>query len=371
MKFFYKPSFLFSKKPLHNRIDQAAQELYEKLENFNFATLGISDYTRNYLFQDHISNLERCLQKYSFILATVVEKTGLPLEKITFMDYGGGVGILALLARQAGAQTVLYNDIYDVSCKDAQIIACALDLEADHYICGDIDQVVSYCRAHEIACNGIGSYDVLEHIYDVPMFMKTIEKVPTSGPLCVMMASGANGANPRIRNALQKLHHDHEYEDRLNEWGHKKRDCLQSFFSVRKQIIQEYDSTLSNKEVTAITAITRGKIKADIHATVDRYKKTGSLPAVPSYTDTCDPYTGNWSEHLLDPYEVCSYVDQTKFKTNVVCGYYGHNTDWKRKTVGMLLNGLNACMPTKLALKSAPFYAIVLEITGSNRSKLL
>lgn len=40
-----------------------------------------------------------------------------------FVDYGAGTGIMSLLAREMGFGAVLYVDIYDVSCRDAELIA--------------------------------------------------------------------------------------------------------------------------------------------------------------------------------------------------------------------------------------------------------
>ena len=51
--------------------------------------------------------------------------------------YGGGHGMLALLAKASGIGTVIHNDIYKISCKDAQCIGNDLDLAADDDEGGD------------------------------------------------------------------------------------------------------------------------------------------------------------------------------------------------------------------------------------------
>ena len=55
----YKAARLPKNHNLCSTIDAAAQRLREKLSSFNFATINISDYNKNYLFQDHLSNLTR------------------------------------------------------------------------------------------------------------------------------------------------------------------------------------------------------------------------------------------------------------------------------------------------------------------------
>ncbi|MBA7485996.1 hypothetical protein ES707_21548 [subsurface metagenome] len=63
-----------------------------------------------------------------------------------FLDYGSGSGMLYLLAKQLGIGTVVYNDIYDVSCHDAKIIAKSIGNEADYYVQGNIDDVIIFFR---------------------------------------------------------------------------------------------------------------------------------------------------------------------------------------------------------------------------------
>lgn len=79
---------------------------------------------------------------------------------------------MSLLAAELGVGTVIYNDIYDVSCKDIEILSNALGLKPDHIVCGDVDDLVSYLQEKSISINVIVSYDVLEHIYDVDSHLR-------------------------------------------------------------------------------------------------------------------------------------------------------------------------------------------------------
>jgi 2-polyprenyl-3-methyl-5-hydroxy-6-metoxy-1,4-benzoquinol methylase len=350
---------LVIEKNLTSEINTAASRLYKKLKTLNTATLSISDYNRNYLIKDHLGNLTRTLQKYSYILFSSVQATGLPLSDITFLDYGGGIGILALLAREAGIKTVLYNDIYAVSCDDARTLGRTLAIEADHYITGDIDDVIIYTKNNTLACNIIASYDVIEHVYNIDTFLKKITELSTAKRFTVFMSSGANIYNYRIRKTLQKHHEEHEYADRIDALGdHKQRDCLESFFSVRKKMIQEFAPSLSEDELVILARATRGKIKNDILRVVSEYKEKTILPAVPLTTDTCDPYTGNWSEHLMDPYQLKTVLEKEGFYTKVLCGLYGRQHHTFKNYITTSLNNVISYIPTKIGLRIAPFYTI-------------
>ncbi|HJM69087.1 MAG TPA: hypothetical protein QGF02_04020 [Candidatus Babeliales bacterium] len=357
----YKAARLPKNHNLCSTIDAAAQRLREKLSSFNFATINISDYNKNYLFQDHLSNLTRSLQKYSYILSWALASTNKPLKDITFMEYGGGVGILSLLAKEVGIGTVLYNDIYSVSCEDAQEIGKALGCEAQEYITGDIDEVIEFVQEKKLSCDAVASYDVIEHVYDIELFLSKLKEL-SNGNLSIFMSSGANGTNPRIKKALTQLHHQHEYEDRLNLWGHKKRDCLQSFFNERKAMIQEYKPRYADNLVDKLTRATRGMIKQDIHACIDKYEQTKVIPTEPTVSDTCDPHTGNWSEHLMDPQRLITVLKENGFDAQVIPGYYGHNHSKLKNHLSSALNGSISLIPG-IGLKLAPFYSLSGTIT--------
>lgn len=82
----------------------------------------------------------------------------------SILDYGGGTGILSILALELGIHEVYYNDIYDISCIDAKKIANAMGYVKKAYIKGDVVEVYRFCKENNVFFDGIVSYDVLEHI---------------------------------------------------------------------------------------------------------------------------------------------------------------------------------------------------------------
>src|SRR5207302_7833311 len=124
------------------------------------------------------------------------------LAELTLLDHGGGSGVMSLFALELGVGTVVYNDIYDVSCADATRLAQAVDLRLEHSVCGDVDAIVSYLEENGIELNAAVSYDVLEHIYDIPGFLRAFAAAPISERFFRMVfASSANIKNRRyLRN---------------------------------------------------------------------------------------------------------------------------------------------------------------------------
>jgi len=122
-----------SRSDWESKIRREAKELSVKLRVINPSSIDISEYNQRYL-KDKLENLESELAKDAHIMKNVLRDCEKPAADIVFLDYGGGTGFLSLLAKQLGIGTVIYNDIYDVSCRDAQGIAESAGCRADHYI---------------------------------------------------------------------------------------------------------------------------------------------------------------------------------------------------------------------------------------------
>jgi SAM-dependent methyltransferase len=341
MEFMYKHAYLPKDKRLLMNINSASKRLCDKLESLDIEAMEISDYNKVY-FGERKSNLTESLQLYSYILAWSLAESKVPLNKFVFLDYGGGSGMLSLLAKELNIGTVIYNDIYDISCRDAEIIGKLIGNEADYYIQGDIDNVINYLKAKSLSCNAIASYDVIEHVYDIEMFLKKLRSL-SNGSLTVCMSSGANIFNPLIKNSLMNKQVETEYKDREKKFGHKERDCTKSYIKARKEIILEYLSKNNKKlpeiEVDKLAKTSRGMMDSDIKKCVEIYLKTGQFPREPDHpTNTCDPYTGNWAEHLMNPYDLIEILSTSGFKVKMLSGYYGSHRNVIKEVIRRSLN---------------------------------
>lgn len=356
--------FSFSRLPkdeqLVTSVNAAAGRLFQKLKAMDSKSLDISDYNHRYL-KDKLNNLTNSLQLFSYILCWALADSKTPLKDFVFLEYGGGTGMLSLLAKELGIGTVLYNDIYEVSCRDAERIGKAIGVHVDHYVAGDIDEVLAFVKAKKIECRAVASYDVIEHIYDVETFFKKVPALSGSA-LTVMMASGANDLNPLIRYQEVKKQHVAEYQDRVKATGHKERDSLAAYLKIRKEMVLEYlqaqGKVLAEAEIELLAKNTRGMIKADIHRSVQRFIDSGQMIPPPSHpTNTCDPHTGNWAEHLMDPFALASGLADSGFSTKVLGGYWGKLNGRLKRTVAKVLN-IQISLFQKHGLRVAPFYSI-------------
>jgi len=360
MDFIFRFATLPGDAALLARLDAAAARLAGKLTRLDLDAVGVSDYIKRYA-RAHIAHLRQTLQRYTYLLAwALADQDGAPGD-LTVLDYGGGCGILSMLAKETGFGTVVYSDIYDVSCRDARLFARAAGCEAEHYVEGDIEAVIAWAQKSSIRCDAIVSYDVLEHIYDVEAFLRRLGAL-SPGRLTAVLASAANPANPKVVRRLMATHRERELKDREKTEGHKQRDSLRAYLSARRKIIAQHAPSLSPEEVDRLASATRELIKADIEACVDAYVATGRIPRQPAHpTNTCDPYTGNWAEHLMDLDGLTRALAESGFRVRVLGGYHtdteaaviGHRKRFERLLQNLLVSALG-----RRGLRFAPFFTL-------------
>jgi len=306
-------------------VNEAAGRLHYKLKKIDLESLNISDYNKRY-FGSLLRNLRSNLQKYAYILAWSITKIDIPLNKLVFLDYGGGSGMLSLLAKECKVGTVIYNDIYDVSARDAELIGKAIGDQADYYIPGDINDVIDFLKEKSVKCNAIANYDVIEHIYDIEEFLKKIPMISDNN-LRVFFSSGANPYNPVIKRKLIKNHYRCELSDREQKFGSKKRDPLEAYSKIRRKLIKDLNPDLSEDQVDYLVTATKGLIEHDIKKAVNEFSTSGTVTLKQKYpqypSNTCDPYTGNWAEHLMDIYRLRNVLQSQNFQADIWRGYYG------------------------------------------------
>lgn len=363
MEFSYPNARLPNDDRVCEGINEAAARLHRKLSHLSVDLLDISEYNKRYLGA-YLGSIRSALQLYSYLLSWSVAFTGVPLGEFVFIDYGGGSGLLSLLAKEFGVGTVIYNDIYDVSCNDAKLIGQAVQDEADYYVRGDLDELIDFLRTSSIRCNAIASYDVIEHIYDIEEFLSRLHDL-SNAPFNVVLGSGANSLNPRIRRSLMREHRKVEYTDRERKTGHKERDSLRAYFSIRKAIISHHAPALSAPEVEQLAEATRGLIESGIVNCTEEYLRTGIISCEPDHpTNTCDPYTGNWMEHLMDIGHLEEILSES-FEVGVLSGYYGSGSSRAIKnSAAYVVNFLLSLLGRK-GLILAPYFVLYARKTSA------
>jgi 2-polyprenyl-3-methyl-5-hydroxy-6-metoxy-1,4-benzoquinol methylase len=345
---------------LIGKLLEAGGRLASKLSQLSLGEDAISPFASAYL-EGKLEEVGPTLQRDVFLLAWALAPLldFMEMRQVVMVDYGGGVGDLSLLAREAGVGTVVYTDIYDVMCRDARRIARSLGLEADHYVAGDINVLLSFVQEKECSCHAVVSYDVLEHMYDVEEFLM---KVPglSSGNLVLALASAANPKNPLIERRLRKLQHKMEFIGTVRTEGEDPRDTPLAYRPLRRALIAERAGNLRPEEMDLLAARTRGMRISDIEKALEAYKASRTLPPVAEHpTNTCDPFTGNWCEQFLDPRSVAGKLRERGFSARVLPGYYGsHGGGSRGKRVARL--GANVAIRALgvQGLVVAPFYCV-------------
>jgi hypothetical protein len=343
---------------LTDKIRTAQIRLRNKLQKLDLQAAGISEYNQRYLGKDKFRKLENELKLYGRLIYLSISHSFIPIENAVIIDYGGGCGIFSLLAKELGIGTVIYNDIYDVSCMDVKLLSGILKLKLDHVICGDIDDVISYLKKNHITfISSITSYDVLEHIYDVEAHFKKLDSL-LDGEFRVVYGSSANIHNQNYVRGVTNIQIETEYKNKERQWGHKERDCLRAFIDIRKEIIADYAPELLSAQVEELSHLTRGLIQSDIEKCVNEYQLTGNISYRPAHpTNTCDPYTGNWCEHLMDTQWIERVLEAAGFDVEILPGYYILSGSLRRKTAQYLINVAIKLFGRRIMSK-APYFVV-------------
>ena len=351
----------------HNIISKAIDKLFSKIKVLNLHNLNISEYNRNYL-KKYIDNYSFYMSLYSQLLLKALKKLNKPISESSFIDYGGGCGMLSFLAKEIGFKIVVYNDINKNSINETQIISRHLDIAIDYYICGDIEEFINEINLYNIRPDLICSFDVLEHIYDLEFWIKTIANIKSEFSLLFM--TSANSCNPFITNRLKKLHIKSEYKGVDKNIRCNDIYLNTSFLEERGRIIRNKFPDLNNNDINLLSLKSRGLRKDDIEKVVYDYIKTGEIfYNIKHPTNTCDPYTGSWTEKLIDLKKLKILIKCNNLKVDISNSFYSYSNNKILNVLKYLLNKLNRVLGPKILLFS-PAYTLEIQkpLTQDNLS---
>ncbi|MGI9598299.1 MAG: hypothetical protein ACR2QK_19200 [Acidimicrobiales bacterium] len=338
-------------------IGRAAARLDTKLGSLDPDALPISELYRRILSDIQASTVG-ALQLFGYILQWSLRGIDKPLDEVTLIGVGGGLGTLTLLARELGIGTVVYNDIYDTACRDAQVVAERLGLEADHYAPGDLGDLVAETERLGLDVDAVGSYDVIEHVYDIDSYMTGLAGLP--GPrLSIAMASGANMYNRRYRNWIMPFQRQCEFEGRTADADHYERDTVRAYVDIRRDMITATGPDLAEAEVERLVTHTRGLRQEDIERATQAFVERRELPPVIDHpTNTCDPFTGNWQEHLMNPDELVELLRGQGYEAGWQSGYFqARSPNPAKRTAARVINFGIRCF-NRAGIRLAGYYLV-------------
>lgn len=313
MNFIYKYTCLKVNKDLKNATNAAASRVHERLTSAGVHGPRMDEHYRKQYYEPHLKGLVSKLRNCAYHVMWAMAGSQRPLSDMRLIDHGGGLGLIGLLAKELGVGRVIYNDIDPRFLEAAQGIATMANAEADQYILGEVNELVEELAGDAI--DALVSYDVLEHIYDLDDFFATLLRAPCC-PRILFMSSGANMFSPRyLLNVIPK------------QRGWELLNCCK-----RIAMIRDCAPDLREEEIVLLCNKTRMLVRSEIECVVKRYlgnkklelpKKTGANAYDPFRSNTVDPETGWWNEHLLSPFYLTSQLRKYGFTAKTKFGFYG------------------------------------------------
>ncbi len=311
-----------------------------KLSTIDVASISedkrVTDYLK-YLLQ----HKKYFLKIYSFALNEAVKNSTKQINELTILDFGTGNGLLALYAKHCGFKLVYASDIYSNFIASAKKLSQSINIEVDEWmVCNEFDLFNNFSTKQ---IDIIVGTDVIEHVYDLDIFFANIYEL-----------------NKNIISAFTTASVDDNYFKRKKLEQLMLKDELE-FVEIRKNIIQQHDSSFDEKQLEILSKATRGLIKNDIITYVDDYKKSELLqPININKYNTCDPLTGSFTERILTIEEYKKIYHQHQFKLNIISGFYNDEGNILKTILIKLINFSINCFNKKYFSRTiAPFILLI------------
>jgi hypothetical protein len=201
----------------------------------------------------------------------------------------------------------------------------------------------------------------LEHIYDIEFWIKTITQIDYD--FSILSMTSANSRNPFIVYRLKKLQVKAEYEGVENNLRRVDIYSDTSLLEERRKIISNKFPDLNSGDIKMLSINTRGLIKDNIEKVVNDYIKTGEVPSKMKHpTNTCDPYTGSWTEKLIDLKQLKTYIKSKNLIVDISNSFYSYSNNKRLNLLKYLLNQLIKAVGPGILFFSPSF---ILEIQKS------
>lgn len=289
---------------------------------------------------------------YNRVLSMGVDVTPKKIEDIHVLDYGAGLGLMGIFAAFCGFGKVSINDISPSFLSAAQILSEQIGVKNIHFIGGSLEKEMDDKKWG--SPDLLVATDVIEHIYDLDDFLFCCKRMNQN--ISMVFSTGSNPANRRKVLKLRKLQYRDEWlgnpadnADMLAGYEHE------AYRSMRKKMILDHSPSLTGAEVEKMVERTRGLIRKDIEASINRYKETGEWPEMPvDPFNTCHPETGSWSERILSFNEYETICKKHFFSTQFSSGFF----DCDKKGLKKTMNRIRNAFISTFGISFAPFIFI-------------
>jgi len=169
--------------------------------------------------------------------------------------------------------------------------------------------------------DGIFSTEAIEHVHDLGLMFDNCHRLLKRGGVAVIV----NDSNQF--NEASRRHSWDDWQARDESWEHV--DWLKSevrpiehadarpYGVMREEMIRQFAPSLNDDSVAALREATAGMIRPEIEAAVTDYKAFGKLPKRDPFSWCRNPETGEYSERLLNPFELADMLKARGFKVQL------------------------------------------------------
>lgn len=169
--------------------------------------------------------------------------------------------------------------------------------------------------------DGIFSTEAIEHVHDLGAMFDGIRRLLKPGGTAVIV----NDSNRY--NAAARRHSLESWADRDESWEHAnwlkaevrpiEHADAKPYAVMREEMIRAAGPELRPSEVATLRRATAGMVRPEIEDAVERFKRDGTLPVRDEFGWCRNPETGEYSERLLDPFELRDMLRDQGFKVQL------------------------------------------------------
>ena len=318
------------------------------LEKTAIENISENIYCRKYL-EHLLTNRAYYLRIYTHLFSKALNKTHKNISEISLVDFGCGNGLLGIFLKYCGAKKVVLLDTDPLFIDAAQQLSKQLGIAIDEFRCGDENMLLTLSMPDMILAT-----DVIEHVYDVDALLRLIK---TINPKMITAFTTASNPENKVKvKKLMALQVKDELEGGVTTEGELGHTPHRAFLEMRKHIIQNLQLNLSDTELENLASLTRGQRRDDIQKTMEYYIKNKIFPPPPDHpTNTCDPYTGNWTERILTISAFQNIYNKNGFYLNLYEGFYNQ---YSKGIKAQLAKGINLIIRLT-GFRFAPYIVLV------------
>src|SRR5690606_30812086 len=148
-------------------------------------------------------------------------------------------------------------------------------------------------------------------------------------------------------------------------WYHKRvhQQFEKKYKPRRKEIIQQQLPHLAELQAEQLAIATRGLAMDDLQAAIKAYDQQQILPnPYVHYTNTCDPESGLWAEHIIPPSDYKSILNKNGYACAIHPAFWDtHYPNFFKNIFAKSMNTLTRVLGKKKGLKTTAFIYVIAQ----------